>query len=190
MSLPLRAPRRFQQRGVTLLEALIVLAFFGTVGSLVTLAVSAVSAGARAKVKAALGFAPPSPPIVAALPSVDAFESERATTEVRAAVLRDVVRFWLEGQDSSACPAVEQLAGVDLFDPALGGVDAWGSPFEISCQSDSDAFVYSAGPDRVLGTGDDLVVPNALTLVELPSRLPSPLRLRFAARLERRGRRS
>lgn len=187
MSLPLRAPRRFKQRGVTLLETVIVLAFFGTVGSLVTLAVSA---GARAKVKAALGFAPTSPPAVAAPAPADSVESDRATTEVRAAVLRDVVRFWLEGQDSSACPAVEQLAGVDLFDPALGGLDAWGSPFEISCQSDSDAFVYSAGPDRMLGTGDDIVVPNALTVVELPSLLPSPLRLRFAARLERRGRRS
>jgi hypothetical protein len=150
---PLRAPRRFERRGVTLVETLIVLTFFGFVGSIVTLAVSS---NARARAKAALGFAEPPPP--PASPPPDPALVGRATSEHSATLVQGAALHWLEGRAESACPAIEEL--VDEGVASLHwGRDAWGNPFEIACEGD-DVFVHSPGADRVRGTGDDIVVPR------------------------------
>lgn len=151
---PLRASRRSTQRGATLLEALIVLTFFGVVGSIVTLAVSS---KARGKAKAAIGFADPPPP--KAPKHADLAAIERSSSELGAILLRSTARRWLDGRAESACPSIEDLIDDSAADPARQRHDAWGGAFEISCEGD-EVQIHSAGPDRVRGTADDIVEPK------------------------------
>lgn len=151
MALTLRASRRSRRRGVTLVETLIVLAFFGTVGSLVTLAVSA---KARARVKTAIFGAAP-----AHLEPTDDFAAlQRTGSNLRAHMIRSAALRLLEHRAESACPNLEQLFTDRQVDHSTFA-DAWDNTFELSCVGD-DVLVRSAGPDRQSGTDDDIVAPK------------------------------
>ncbi|MCU0682349.1 MAG: hypothetical protein MUF34_08860 [Polyangiaceae bacterium] len=155
MALTLRASAstwgRSRRRGVTLVETLIVLVFLGTVGSLVTLAVSA---KARARVKTAVFGATPAH----LEPSEDLTALQRTGSNLRAHMIRSAALRLLEHRAESACPSLEQLFADRQVDHATFA-DAWNNTFELSCAGD-DVFVRSAGPDRLIGTDDDVVAPK------------------------------
>ncbi|HEU4411475.1 MAG TPA: hypothetical protein VFS43_39890 [Polyangiaceae bacterium] len=154
MAHPLRASRRIERRGVTLVETLIVLTFFGFVGSIVTLAVSA---NARAKAKAALGF--DAPPAALAPPSHrEPAETPLAFTETRAFAIRAGARDWLRTRAESACPSVDDLVADGFLGRGFVS-DGWGNLFELSCEGE-EVYVHSAGADQASGTGDDFVSPQ------------------------------
>lgn len=56
------------------------------------------------------------------------------------------------------CPTVERLRAERVLDKASASVDPWGEPFVIAC-ADEEVTVTSAGPDRRLGSPDDITVP-------------------------------
>ncbi len=81
--------------------------------------------------------------------------SHRARAESTLNVLRAAVELWRATHDD-VCPSVEDMVR-DVLDskPALFK-DPWGAPYAIQC-SDEAISVRSAGPDRKLGTADDIV---------------------------------
>lgn len=61
-----------------------------------------------------------------------------------------------------ACPTVPQLvAEKELAQSAQSTrtKDMWGSTFEIACEED-ETYVSSRGPDHILGTADDITIPE------------------------------
>lgn len=61
---------------------------------------------------------------------------------------------------SKTCPTVPDLLKEKIIDPGSERTDPWGNEFETRCQG-GEIFVGSPGPDRKIGTGDDLWVPRA-----------------------------
>ena len=57
--------------------------------------------------------------------------------------------------DRGECPNMADLREAGLLDRQARGQDPWGVDFAVECTSD-DIFVTSAGPDRQLGTEDDI----------------------------------
>jgi hypothetical protein len=47
-----------------------------------------------------------------------------------------------------------------VVDSASKLTDSWDQPFHIECDDD-ETYVWSAGPDRVAGTADDIRVPES-----------------------------
>jgi len=56
------------------------------------------------------------------------------------------------------CPTVVQLEADGELDPSFSGTDPWGSSFKVQCTRE-DAACTSPGPDRTLGTPDDIREP-------------------------------
>lgn len=83
-------------------------------------------------------------------------------TRTNAELLRGGVKLWrVLGNDSTACPTVPMLIADGVLDRGKSATeDAWGQPWRIQCD-ERDATITSLGPDRVLGTEDDIRVPPA-----------------------------
>jgi hypothetical protein len=56
------------------------------------------------------------------------------------------------------CPSVGTLLHEGFLDRTFPGQDPWGSPWELHCDGD-EVHVTSLGPDRWVGTSDDIVIP-------------------------------
>jgi hypothetical protein len=56
------------------------------------------------------------------------------------------------------CPTIDQLKAAKVLDTGFNAKDAWGNPIELTCDSD-EIRARTAGPDRRLGTEDDILVP-------------------------------
>lgn len=126
-----RRMRRRVERGVTLIEVLIVVAIM-----------SMISAGV----------------VVAILPRFRQTQIENTKTnarEVRAAVMR-----WRTMNSGSDCPTLSQLQKDKEIDSASKTSDAWDMPYKIACEED-EVVVTSAGPDRREATDDDIRIPEA-----------------------------
>lgn len=55
------------------------------------------------------------------------------------------------------CPgSVQDLVSDRRLSASARTTDAWGSEFNISCEGDSEPVIVSPGPDRQLGTSDDI----------------------------------
>lgn len=121
------------QRGVTLIEVLIVVAIMALVATGV--AVAAFKFYQQAKVR-------------------------DADTNARA--LRDAVKaFWMM-HESAACPSFAELVSTGVLDEGSARTDPWGKPWHIECV-DTAVTVLSDGPDRRPGTPDDIRAPPKTT---------------------------
>ncbi len=128
--------RRFQ-RGLTLVEIMIVVAIIAMVTG---------------------GVA------VFAIPKFK--EAQISTAETGARVIRTAVQQWqMATSEYSECPTVSQLVQDKHLDKGQNTDDPWGEPFVISCQDD-DVTVGSKGPDKKQGTKDDIAVPKGGAIEE------------------------
>ncbi len=118
-------------RGFTLLEILVVLAIIALMAGVVAIGV------------------------------IKHLETARITTTKQSALaLRTAAighRMQHPGED---CPTLDVLSRSEAIDPATKAKDAWDQAFDISCDERGAVRVASAGPDRKLGTQDDVIVPD------------------------------
>ena len=124
-----RVRGRVRERGVTLVEVLIVVAI-----------IALVSAGVAVAAWKFMG------------PAKDKTAASSART------VRGAVKTWWLEHDASACPSVKQLVDDQVLDKDNAQLDPWGKPWRIEC-ADNDVTVYSDGNDRIAGTADDIRVP-------------------------------
>ena len=123
--------RRSMERGVTLIEVMIVVVILGLIASGVAVAVFP-----RFK------------------------EAQVKTTKTSAMELRRATEMWRGMHASDVCPSIDQLRSDKAIDTAAKASDAWDTPFKIQCEDD-ETIVVSNGPDKKEGTADDIRVPEA-----------------------------
>lgn len=121
------------ERGVTLVEVLIVVAIIAMVAG---------------------GVA------VFALPRFR--ESQISSARTGARVIRTAVQGWQAGSNETTCPTISQLVQEKHLDPGQNNNDPWGQPYVLQCPED-DVVVTSSGPDKKKGTKDDIRVPEGAT---------------------------
>ena len=89
---------------------------------------------------------------VALLPQLE--KARIKTTKTDAQGLRSAVMLYV-ADNPRGCPTVEELVSERYLDGSRRTSDAWDTPFQISCE-DGDISVFSAGPDLVFNTEDDI----------------------------------
>jgi prepilin-type N-terminal cleavage/methylation domain-containing protein len=123
--------RRCHSRGVTLFEVLIVVAILALLSAGVTIA------------------------------SLKAWrEAQMRTARSNAETIRSSLPHFWRLHDATECPGVGELVTSGMLDRNSPRKDPWGGAWHIECQDD-DATIVSAGPDRTMGTDDDIRVPPA-----------------------------
>lgn len=132
-SKPTRRARlvRALERGVTLIEILIVLAIVGLIAG---------------------GVA------IVAIPRLE--ESRVKQAKIDTGEIHRIAEAWRGLNASADCPTVERLKTERQIAAQSNIIDPWGSPYKIVCTED-DLVVSSAGPDKKEGTKDDIRIPEA-----------------------------
>ena len=77
---------------------------------------------------------------------------DAASSETRS--IRQAVIAYRAFKNVDACPSLDDLIAARSVD-AEDADDPWDSPYEVSCD-DLEVIVRSAGPDRQLGSDDDI----------------------------------
>jgi hypothetical protein len=95
--------------------------------------------------------------VLATLPPVCRGDS-RGSTRTAINTARSAAFLWKNDHPDGTCPTVDQLKSEKLLGRDFSTRDAWGNPFELRCDVD-EITGSSAGPDRVRGTADDIVIP-------------------------------
>jgi general secretion pathway protein G len=121
------------ERGVTLVEVLIVVAIIAMVAGGVT---------------------------VFALPRFR--EAQLKSAETGARVIRSAVQDWQRVNNETTCPTISQLVQEKHIDSAANTNDPWGEEYSLACTED-EVICSSKGPDKKRGTNDDISVPKGLT---------------------------
>jgi general secretion pathway protein G len=124
-----RLVRKRFARGVTLIEVLIVIAIMSLLSAVAAVAVVSVWR-----------------------------TSQKDTARLNASSLRHTAGVWRLSHPAEECPTAAQLRADKVLDKSSNLVDPWGSPYTISC-ADDDITVISPGPDKKIGTEDDIVAP-------------------------------
>jgi len=84
--------------------------------------------------------------------------AEVKLTTTNAETIRAGVKSWWIEHETSTCPTVAQLVVDGAIDRGKVDKDAWHGSWQLTC-AESDVTVVSAGPDKQLGTEDDIRVP-------------------------------
>ena len=131
---PLQHPmmrRRRRARGYSLLEILVVLAIIALLSSVIGIAVYGHLLKARIE-----------------------------ATRQSALKIRQTVVLYRMDHAGDECPTAESLKKAELIDPASKLTDAWDQPFTVTCGERGEVHVASGGPDKKLGTEDDIIAPE------------------------------
>jgi general secretion pathway protein G len=129
--------KRAAARGMTLIEIMIVVAIIAMVAG---------------------GVA------VVAIPKMKEAQITQAATGAR--VIRSAVSQWqLAENEYSVCPTVSQLMDDKQLDSGQNSQDPWGQDFQIACVDD-EVVVTSFGPDKKLGSSDDITIPKGASAPE------------------------
>jgi len=129
MSLLSKSSIQQRQRGVTLVEVLVVIAIMAILSTVVAFAVI--------------------PMYVA---------SQKRTARLSASSLRHGVGAWRVSHLGEQCPDFARLRADKAVDRESNPQDPWGSDYVIIC-ADDDVTVVSLGPDKKIGTEDDIIAP-------------------------------
>jgi general secretion pathway protein G len=124
-----RVMRRAAQRGLTLVELVIVITIIGVVTA--AIAVGVIAQQKRANIKAA-GLA--------------------------CSTIRESTTLFMANVAGAECPSVDELKSGKYLDTTFNTKDPWGTTYKISCDAD-EITVSSPGPDKKWGTEDDIQVP-------------------------------
>jgi prepilin-type N-terminal cleavage/methylation domain-containing protein len=128
MKLERRSKKRWQ-RGLMLIEVLVVVAIMAIMAATVAFAVIPIYVDHQKKI-----------------------------AKQSASSLRLVVGTWRMSHYGEDCPDFARLRADKIVDRESSDHDPWGSPYVIRC-ADDDVTVISAGPDKKMGTADDIVAP-------------------------------
>lgn len=123
--------RRHRARGMTMIEILVVLAIVALISGVIAVAV--IGHLERARIQ---------------------------TSRESARVIRGAVTTYRMDHGGEECPTIDLLVTSQQIDRASKTLDAWDKPFTIECDERGDATVVSAGPDKRVGTPDDIRVPE------------------------------
>jgi general secretion pathway protein G len=126
------------QRGMTLIEVLIVVAIMSILATVVGFALFQLH-----------------------------FREQKKIARLSASSLRRVAATWRLNRTGDECPNFVRLRADGFIDRESSSTDPWGSPYLITCAED-DVTVLSPGPDRKTGTADDIVAPPETTLAKTP----------------------
>ncbi len=97
---------------------------------------------------------------VAAIAGINMWrDSQKKTAKLNASELRHAAGVWKLSHPGEECPTVARLRADKIVDKESNTADPWGSPYSIVCTEDDDITVISAGPDKKIGTPDDIVAP-------------------------------
>ena len=121
--------RRHRERGLMLVEILIVVAIIALITGGVAVAV--IKHFMDAKIK---------------------------TANSEAAVIRSVVGTWLMLDNGEGCPTVRDLVDSQALDRSARTKDPWGKPYTVRC-TEQGVVVISNGRDGMLDTDDDIRAP-------------------------------
>lgn len=124
------------ERGVTLVEVMIVVAILAMVAGGAT---------------------------VFALPRYRDAQIKSAETWAR--TIRAAVQNWQSSTNETSCPTISQLVQEKHLDSGTSTQDPWGQSFTLTCTED-EIFVLSNGPDKKKGTKDDIQIPKATAATE------------------------
>ena len=119
------------QRGVTLIEILIVLAIVGLIAG---------------------GVA------VVAVPKYQ--ESQKSQAKNDARTIHPAAEKYRADHPSDSCPTIETLVQKKELSSATKTTDPWDSPYKIICGEDESLQVVSLGPDKKENTADDIRIPE------------------------------
>jgi prepilin-type N-terminal cleavage/methylation domain-containing protein len=124
-----RLARKRIARGVTLIEVLIVIAIMSLLSAAAAFAVISIWK-----------------------------DAQKSTAKLDAQLWRQQVGAWRMTHPSEECPTVVRLRADKISDKQSNTLDPWGTQYSIVCEDD-DVTVISAGPDKKIGTPDDIVAP-------------------------------
>jgi general secretion pathway protein G len=125
-----RSLRRKRQAGLSLIEILVVIAIIAMISSGIAVAVIVQKQWADIRL-----------------------------TTVNAEAMRHGIKTWWLENGTSTCPTPKELVADGVIDRNKKvEQDAWGQPWTIQCDA-RDATIISRGPDKLLGTEDDIRVP-------------------------------
>jgi general secretion pathway protein G len=85
-------------------------------------------------------------------------DTQKKAAKMNASELRKVASQWRMTHLGEECPDFARLHADRLIDKESSARDPWGSPYTIVC-ADDDITVFSPGPDKKIGTEDDIVAP-------------------------------
>jgi general secretion pathway protein G len=122
---------RSQQRGLTLVELVVVITLVGLLTAAIAVGVMKTFNEGRIKTAAI------------------------ACNQLRTAVQAHFVNH----PEESDCPTPAKMQEAHELDAAMSLRDPWGTPYALECQPD-EIIAISAGPDRAFGTEDDLRAPG------------------------------
>ena len=128
---PMLRKKRQRARGYSLLEILVVLAIIALLSSVIGIAVYQHLLKARVE-----------------------------ATRQSALKIRQTVVLYRMDHAGDECPTAESLKQAELIDSASKLTDAWDRPFTVTCGDRGEVHVASSGPDKKLGTEDDIVAPE------------------------------
>lgn len=130
-----RAPRRRagrrRDRGLSLIEILLVVSLMGIIGAAIVAPLLKTGEGAKVKL------------------AVSGARQMHASAEQ-----------WAITHGEGECPTVARLVADDVVSETASTDDPWGKPYRIACEA-GKVRVYSSGPDRRENTADDIRMPAA-----------------------------
>ncbi len=85
-------------------------------------------------------------------------DAQFKTTSSNARTIRGAVKAWWIDHDPGQCPGVDDLVSAGVLDRDSPRSDAWGEAWRLEC-SDGEVTVLSSGKDRQAGTADDIRIP-------------------------------
>ncbi len=83
-----------------------------------------------------------------------------STSRQSALTLRNAVNTFRLNHAADDCPTVDALVAAREIDKASKTLDAWDMPFVVKCDEQGDVSVVSGGPDKKIGTPDDIRAPE------------------------------
>jgi hypothetical protein len=96
--------------------------------------------------------------------------SEIAAARTALATARQATVIWRQGFPDAPCPTVDQLKAAKVLDVGFNSKDPWGNAIELTCDG-AEIRARTAGPDRRLGTTDDIRIPSQERADETPPAL-------------------
>src|SRR5258708_2412638 len=85
-------------------------------------------------------------------------DADKGTAKIFCQQLRTTAIAYKAKNPEVDCPTPDQLKAEKELDSTSNLKDPWGQPYQIKCEID-EVYAFSAGPDKQIGTEDDIRIP-------------------------------